>query len=1201
MNTKQKIDKEKLKLIKDIFLNANEKNFYSLFYTLDDNLVSEDELNKFEELLEKPEFITFLENNRNSSNTRFTNTLLKFIKKFIISTKIDDILSILHVLNDEAYFKSLKTYFTPPVDYELYEIYENEIFKISEQNENLAKIYIELSNNFVLKDLKNDYFGLHPSIFVFFINQFTLALLKLKNFDETLNFFEFLVSKEIATVVRLFVVESNDESKKNEFDEKLFFTIFVYILNYYCGISKKERKFFVELLKFTNKNILTPIKDKIEKKITFIKLVNLLTYIDEASFLDFKTLVETYPINKGAANKMLWNFLFDAEKEKVFKYIRFFNSVGFIRFYNSYIYQSEILLFLLKHIFVCLAEFEIKGFPSTLMPVVMSLFMQEKINRNYIMKRKAFFDWLSTKSKSQLIESYFIKFMFYEYIFIFKKEYIEGHNIKLTRFCDDIHKVFCHIIDEKLDLAEKEESKLILYEALYKLIRTDLWKEIETKYPEHSTQIKNLCGIVESYDLDDLVFKELNFIEKEHFLLYYITIKEVVTKYTNDIEKIIPAFASDFWCRVYFDMAKFFIVNVLLPVLGNFPLYADEKNLAYTDGRNIFLPQFISYFPDNLEDLASNRNVTMFIGLALHEAGHIIAGTFKFDFKLLFLRSEIPDLYKKIYNIFEDYRIELYLIKIKAHPQVSDILYSINIFFDSKINREYDFIYILFTFMTSSAFGYYDILIKQNPLFEELVLKLFEKQRNTGRFRDIKTLAEYGIDRLKNIDIKNVFAMFLLTTEFYNIIKLWDEILIDQFLNREEKTQSYSNDRDGGEGKKILSEEDLKKLYEELNSDPKKFYEENGIPIIGSIFGEGTNVGANSKRKSLFLEEKKDLEADGLPDLNKFYEQLGTFDGPQRTKADDYGANLQKELSMVNVIRNFFGIPKPKQKPKPKRSQNKKVRILSLNKETKSKTIVNQCNIYPISAISNSFLQQHKKYDYISVKIGSMLEDLIENTNYDNYEYSSVDGELEMERLIEILVDKKNRVEPEFLEYHVETIKSLKVIIGLDISGSTAGVKLDIEKHFALIFAYALKKLTSQIDVYAFNSVTATNVYHAEPIEALTSFQSCNGNRDGDFIRFVNYLFEESNSDLKYFFLISDGQPSSTNYEGKYALDDTLLAMRECKASNVKLIYFNIDYKLQEYFNFFKNEASYAEYFSNPNDLIDAIPKLVMSIAKEIV
>ncbi len=134
----------------------------------------------------------------------------------------------------------------------------------------------------------------------------------------------------------------------------------------------------------------------------------------------------------------------------------------------------------------------------------------------------------------------------------------------------------------------------------------------------------------------------------------------------------------------------------------------------------------------------------------------------------------------------------------------------------------------------------------------------------------------------------------------------------------------------------------------------------------------------------------------------------------------------------------------------------------------------------------------------------------------------------------------------------------------------------------------------------AFNSINSTNVYRSASVDAVSSFVSDFANRDGDFIRYVKHLFEQMNEELKYFFLISDGQPEAPNYTGKAALDDTLIAMREVVNSGIRLIYFNIDRTRREYFEVFKREATYAEHFTNPTQILHVIPEIVKKVAHAI-
>ncbi|MGL6015148.1 MAG: hypothetical protein ACRCZU_03495 [Selenomonadaceae bacterium] len=141
------------------------------------------------------------------------------------------------------------------------------------------------------------------------------------------------------------------------------------------------------------------------------------------------------------------------------------------------------------------------------------------------------------------------------------------------------------------------------------------------------------------------------------------------------------------------------------------------------------------------------------------------------------------------------------------------------------------------------------------------------------------------------------------------------------------------------------------------------------------------------------------------------------------------------------------------------------------------------------------------------------------------------EGELNLELLIDVISDRKNGDIPEIFDIFTESRRSLEVIIGLDASGSTMldipgqGTVLDIEKAFAIVFARAMSYLTDRVSVCAFNSATGTNVYKASTFEAVSMFASDGSNRDGDFIRYCSHRLRTSDAEVKYFFMLSDGQP----------------------------------------------------------------------------
>jgi len=992
-----------------------------------------------------------------------------------------------------------------------------------------------------------------------------------------------IVSEKFKWFVKIF--EDKEDFNKEQFN--LFWNnLSIFFLS---ANEKAIENFFIIFFKIKI-DLLIPIKNFKERRRLILKLIPVIAAINEETRQTFFDFIKSFPYSKDSPSELLWNAIFDFEsKDKLIKLITFFISLGFINFYNCYRYESEILIFLLKHILILLNDADIKDFPKSLLPLVLKLFLEQKVDRYFLKKRTEFAKWLSQKTKSETIKSVYVRILFYEYIFLFQKKFEVNKNILLKQFCDNFHKSFCKIIDETFDIYMKPEIKEKLFEKLYVLSRGDAWKQVFNKFKKDELLIKELSNISESLDNDDTAIAELMELEERFIKKYHAKIIEII-KNDPQSASLNEAFKSDYWARLYFERARFFVSEALVYLLGNINTYPDKNNGAYTDGKVIFLPCYISLFQDDPEDTENNRNLSLFISFALHEAGHIIAGSFIFDYRSLYMKSEYPKLLKSIHNAFEDVRIEKYLKKIKAHSQINELLDSMNIFLSFK--KEFGVIDTFIINIMDIAAGYDQVVEKLNPDKSRKIERILNMNLNTGRFSSLKNLRDYISDRLKNMNIVIPMESFYIAEELYRIIKLWPRELIEEagiFMEEENSITPIPQ-------KEILDSDGLKHLYEECNNNPIKFYENNGIKIFSEAL--------DKEQESVVNKVIENLELNKDPD----YEAKGTFDTANYTKVDAIGAERQKEFSLKEslrkVVETLTGAKREKSK---KKSKTRGIR--SYSKLTNSKSTISYCKEFEINSVNRKFLNENRKYDYIIQKIYTMLNGIFINLKSNITENSSLEGEIDIERLIEILADKNSYNEPDFLEYYVENLKTLRVIIGLDISGSTmASINnnsnvtiLDVEKHFALIFAKSLKMITDNVEIYAFNSVTSTNVYRVVPIEAVSSLVSDNANRDGDFIRYIGEILSQSKEELKYFFLISDGQPSSINYDGKEALDDTLLALRECRKKGIKVCYFNIDSILREYFYYFKNEVVYAEYFANPSEIIDIVPELVKKIANEII
>ena len=391
-----------------------------------------------------------------------------------------------------------------------------------------------------------------------------------------------------------------------------------------------------------------------------------------------------------------------------------------------------------------------------------------KVDRMFLKRRADFFVWLKDQSSSVLLEMEVIRYLFFEYIYIALKLVDKGSSMVMTRFCDDGHRYFCSMLDgiylryRRVTRSGNPDPFPLVLEYL----RIRMWKEPFARFAEHSYKMQELKGCAESLDCEDAVIQNLAQVEPENFEAFY---ESFMAQFRGDPERIEDAVRYDYWYRVPFVSASPYCQGIIVPLIGNVLIgesAVDALYGAYTDGRTIHLPPYINVFKDPLEPLIDNRNLMLYAGLALHEAGHLLGGTFHFNYMPFIMRLESPQLFKSIFNCLEDFRIEEYLVRIKAHHQVRDIITTMNEVYSMlrvpgscSTGREF----LLYIFDTA---GGYAEKLEMNEAYKKHMQALLLTDVNTGRFHSLKDMFDYGVARLINLDIGNPFSAFMLAREF---------------------------------------------------------------------------------------------------------------------------------------------------------------------------------------------------------------------------------------------------------------------------------------------------------------------------------------------------------------------------------------------------------------------------------------------------
>lgn len=134
--------------------------------------------------------------------------------------------------------------------------------------------------------------------------------------------------------------------------------------------------------------------------------------------------------------------------------------------------------------------------------------------------------------------------------------------------------------------------------------------------------------------------------------------------------------------------------------------------------------------------------------------------------------------------------------------------------------------------------------------------------------------------------------------------------------------------------------------------------------------------------------------------------------------------------------------------------------------------------------------------------------------------------------------------------------RSVASALIIDCSGSTEGEVLRVELQASDVLSKAIEEVGDPFAVWAFNSESkdCTHFYiikdFGEPVGNRTVC-SDHANRDGAAMRHATKKLLERKERSKVLFILADGFPADTNYEGEYAMADTRRAVEEAAAKGI--------------------------------------------------
>ncbi len=1163
-------------------------------------------LHYLDELLRTKNFQTYLERSVNASPGRFgsgTHLLLRRVALEISPAKVG---SIARAMTEKNFKEAQRIYYKVPMDMETYDIFRKGFIAVTEADSDLTELYCSMHRDtghyFLLKSLREweIYSAVYPAIHGHLLD----LLLWTKDENKFHAMLRKITSVEFMDMIRFF--------QEMGFVQSFLDPIFS-ILS-----SHSDPVFFLDVvMEYASKYPYE--KYRHQREVITNRFVASLPFMEKLLPDDMliwkKFLTDFYHWNEPFTI-FIWKLLSEIAPEKAVRGMEIFISPSFYSIKMNYQNDMDTIRLLVKAIITAIAEMKVRQIGIGLYPIIIKLLLGLKIDRNFIKRRALFIKYVEAETSSSRLQAEVLRLVFFEYIFIMLK-LVEITPVKgMDKFVDDLHRIFVKGIDP-IRLGERD------YPGVLNAMKEVVWAPYRKKYSDNNYLFNEITSIAHTTRNIDRLVTSLEKVEPEDFSAYAHGIKGIF-KFVEDSEnpsdwtKLWEAFEPDYWYRVSFQVALGYNRIIATGILGLVKIENGEMG-AYTDGKRIFLPDYVSRYKDPLEPITENRNLSIYAGLTLHECGHILAGTFRFDLLYYVKRLEKPDLFQHIHNVFEDYRIEVFLEQVNAHPQAEELIRFMNetFIYNWVFSEGSPPQYILALFYIASEAQGYGKSFAGFPEYQKYFEPLFSASMNLGRFKTMQTFLEYGIERLRNIEIPNPLGAYPLAREFYEIMKHWPNTSATEVRQMQNIPTGRHRRADEGDGVEqprmyVETEEGLKSLQREYNRDPKEFLENHNLPVFPQLFPDDKKKDAEMATAPRHSEATEMiLEENGMLPQNE-----DILDYSRRTVNDDDAAKFQTQRRKYEARTD--GKPPRKKKGKGKRQKKKDTPrrnfIRSLDTTTGSRTLLAEVNEYPFENIDYEYLKKFAQWEFVSSRVKRQLRNILPR-NIDQESSSMMEGDLNMERLIEVLSSPVKDNSVELLDLFIPTRRSAKIIIGLDTSGSTdlsldtlnevknrskETTVLDIEKAFAIIFARSLQSITKDIEIYSFNSWSSTNVYRAQTIEAISGFVSDAANRDGDFIRYITGKLSKSREEEKFFFLISDGQPVANNYTGDGAVQDTAIAMREAVKAGIKMIYFNIDPTGGQYYNIFKESASYARRFLDPEDILPAIPEMIKYISRSV-
>ncbi len=214
------------------------------------------------------------------------------------------------------------------------------------------------------------------------------------------------------------------------------------------------------------------------------------------------------------------------------------------------------------------------------------------------------------------------------------------------------------------------------------------------------------------------------------------------------------------------------------------------------------------------------------------------------------------------------------------------------------------------------------------------------------------------------------------------------------------------------------------------------------------------------------------------------------------------------------------------------------------------------------------------------------------------------DGDdIDLDAVVENWVDRKVGLSPTEKNYtlHQKKKRDIAVAFLVDMSRSTKGPTIELEKEALIIMSEALNEVGDVFAVFGFSGDNRDNVdfyrikdfddpYDQQVKKRISAIADRFENRDGAAIRHTISKLRMRAERTKMLILLSDGKPVDKEYSGTYAIEDTRLALKEARHFGIKTFCITVDLTAAEYLPRMYSHSSWT--------VIDEVSKLPEKITR---